>query len=200
MWEPRLPHSKLRPSPLVMVLTLATCLLVLVLHYHWASTEEERPQRPLALLSNMRPSSCSAAPSQRVHLRHNVTALVFAHNHSACFDRLPTWAIRMLQGNTLNHWLPQLWPNNHTAPLISRLVLCTQVGFDGKHTLWQCQGNPEYMPSITAFADMFIYCEGWDRPDDEYIHQGACVLNYEPRLRLLQPGAPVQGIAVGWVV
>jgi len=203
-----------RVSPFVLALTLATLALILVLHY-WAKSAgddqvvAEIKPNALDLFAKMRSSLCSpGGTSQRVHLRTNVTALVFAHNHTACFDRIPPILYHVASG----HLLPQQLPSNSSKPLVSRWILCTQAGFDGKHTLWQCEGQPdpwkenpysgqvEQRPSITSFGDMFIWCEGWDRPGDDYVHQGACVLQYDVRLQPLMPGAPVRGIAIGHVL
>jgi hypothetical protein len=128
-----------------------------------------------------------------------VTALLFQVNRTACFERVPALFLNTLGAG--NHHLYQMMPNNNT---VVDAVQCVRSGWDGRRSHWTCEGHSTAELNVIGFGPMWVICEGWDRPEDAYIRQDSCVLQYEVRLRPKQmhfnPGAHVTGYATGWVV
>ena len=56
-------------------------------------------------------------------------------------------------------------------------VQCTNVGWDGRDVQWRCETHD--MPSDLKFGRMEVNCEGYESPDDEYVLEGSCGLEYE---------------------
>ncbi len=56
-------------------------------------------------------------------------------------------------------------------------VQCTHVGWDGRDVQWRCETHD--MPSDLKFGRMEVNCEGYESPDDEYVLEGSCGLEYE---------------------
>jgi hypothetical protein len=56
-------------------------------------------------------------------------------------------------------------------------VQCTNVGWDGRDVQWRCETHD--MPSDLKFGRMEVNCEGYESPNDEYVLEGSCGLEYE---------------------
>lgn len=56
-------------------------------------------------------------------------------------------------------------------------VKCTNVGWDGRNVQWRCETHD--MPTDLKFGRMDVSCEGYESPDDEYVLEGSCGLEYE---------------------
>lgn len=143
---------------------------------------------------NKEPLKPHCTTAKRVHLQE-VTALLFAMNHTVCLDR--TAALRPAGGGERQHSVYQLQPNSDA---VTRWVQCTQQGWDGSHSHWRCEAQPTNpLVNVIGFDDMFIYCEGWDAPGDAYILSESCYLHYTLRQAPAMSSPLIVGFAVGWV-
>lgn len=57
-----------------------------------------------------------------------------------------------------------------------RAAQCFKQGYDGIDYQWKCTAD---MPSEYEFGAVTVTCEGFDYPEDPYILQGSCGLEYE---------------------
>jgi len=55
-------------------------------------------------------------------------------------------------------------------------VQCHNMGSDGNDVQWKCESE---MPTNIRFGKLQVICEGYTYPDDPYILQGSCGLEYE---------------------
>jgi hypothetical protein len=54
-------------------------------------------------------------------------------------------------------------------------VFCKNVGFDGRDVNWNCEAQ---LAAGLYFGKMIVNCEGFDYPNDSYIVDGSCGLEY----------------------
>jgi len=54
-------------------------------------------------------------------------------------------------------------------------VQCYNRGSDGHDVQWECKAD---LPGSTRFGEVTVACEGYDYPDDPFILQGSCGLEY----------------------
>jgi hypothetical protein len=57
-----------------------------------------------------------------------------------------------------------------------KVVQCQNVGSDGRDVQWRCEAD---MDTSYRFGAIRVSCEGYGHPDDPYILQGSCGLEYE---------------------
>ena len=55
------------------------------------------------------------------------------------------------------------------------LVLCQNVGFDGRDVVWKCETN---IGVNLKLGQLFVSCEGYQNPDDPYVLVGSCALEF----------------------
>ncbi|KAJ7352733.1 Store-operated calcium entry-associated regulatory factor [Desmophyllum pertusum] len=55
------------------------------------------------------------------------------------------------------------------------VVHCLNIGSDGSDVQWEC---PTYMNNRYKFGEIAVNCEGYDYPDDPYVLEGSCWLEY----------------------
>ncbi|KAI8910245.1 store-operated calcium entry-associated regulatory factor precursor [Gorgonomyces haynaldii] len=74
--------------------------------------------------------------------------------------------------------VPQLTQISGNAPRSSRprVVQCVNVGFDGHDVQWRCSAE---LDSKVAFGETTVTCEGYNYPEDPYVLQGSCGLEYD---------------------
>lgn len=56
-----------------------------------------------------------------------------------------------------------------------QVVQCYNRGWDGQDVQWECKSD---MDNLYRFGSVEVICEGYDYPDDPYILQGSCGLEY----------------------
>eukprot|EP00037_Helgoeca_nana_P009882 m.86727 g.86727 ORF g.86727 m.86727 type:complete len:372 (-) comp19861_c0_seq2:144-1259(-) len=54
-------------------------------------------------------------------------------------------------------------------------VQCVNTGSDGVDAQWECKGD---LPNEWRFGDTAVTCEGYDYPEDPFVLQGSCGLEY----------------------
>ncbi|RWS27921.1 store-operated calcium entry-associated regulatory factor-like protein [Leptotrombidium deliense] len=77
-----------------------------------------------------------------------------------------------------SHPVPQLRCIGGTAryDFSPKSVQCYNRGFDGSDVQWECKTD---LKNKYSFGKIFVNCEGYDYPEDEYILVGSCGLEYE---------------------
>jgi len=55
------------------------------------------------------------------------------------------------------------------------VVQCQNRGFDGQDVQWECRGE---LDEAVKFGSISVNCEGYAYPDDPYVLQGSCGLEY----------------------
>src|SRR5258708_9330610 len=70
-------------------------------------------------------------------------------------------------------------------------VLCTNVGFSGSDVNWKCETQETSAPTLSfpliRFKNLIVSCEGYDFPNDPYVLQGSCVLEYSIQSSKVDP-------------
>ncbi len=56
------------------------------------------------------------------------------------------------------------------------VIQCTNKGWDGATTHWACEAALDARVRLGATQ---VRCEGWERPGDEYVRLGSCIVDYE---------------------
>lgn len=54
-------------------------------------------------------------------------------------------------------------------------IVCTNVGSDGVDVQWKCSAE---MPEKYSLGKLSVNCEGFDYPEDPFVLQGSCGLEY----------------------
>jgi hypothetical protein len=68
-------------------------------------------------------------------------------------------------------------------------VICRNVGIaEMKEPIWVCEDT--HMPAEFQFAAAVVECEGYDSPDDPYILEGSCSVQYALRRRPIPSTSP----------
>jgi hypothetical protein len=103
--------------------------------------------------------------SKKVKLK-NIQTLTFKKGKQTTFRRIdPISQLKCVRGNGCSY--PKFLPN---------VVQCVNMGSDGDDIQWKCSAE---MESDFHFGETTVICEGFDYPDDPFILQGSCGLEYE---------------------
>ena len=73
--------------------------------------------------------------------------------------------------------IPQLLAVEAPPDVAWRPVQCINVGWDGRDVQWRCETHDMLLD--LKFGRMEVNCEGYESPDDEYVLEGSCGLEYE---------------------
>jgi hypothetical protein len=55
-------------------------------------------------------------------------------------------------------------------------IQCMNKGWDGAQTHWACEATVD---TRVRLGSTNVRCEGWDRPGDDFVRLGSCVVDYE---------------------
>lgn len=90
----------------------------------------------------------------------------------------------------------QMTQGRRTAPVeqltchdcLVSAIQCKNVGWNGKDVEWRCEALD--MPNGYDLDTVVVGCEGYDYPDDPYILQGSCGIEYTVKRRVTTPSPP----------
>lgn len=93
-------------------------------------------------------------------------------------ETLTLYAGRYTEGRRSSP-VPQLKCIGGTAgcsAFVPKVVQCYNRGSDGSDIQWECKTD---MDNAYRFGEISVSCEGFDYPEDDYILQGSCGLEYQ---------------------